>query len=553
MEGERKSMTASPLMRVARRLMRLGRRILPAESRDWAAAMEAELGEMKGSAALRWATGCLWVACRERLAALVRGGIGVSSNADLLALEMEEGMRRLARVIIVAAVVAPLLFLLAPSFRQGLALQTYLWFGLFRHPQPFVSSSELRAMAEDARQHGDAEALAFAALLHRDVRERTAWAEEAVGRQPELTWVYAVLLGRTEYPAEAEVWLAALQRWAPRNGFVNALQANHVARGAGWPGGPVYPDRERLARHAEWRAAMQAAFAAPEFDSYSKQQFDLIRAVMNRRQLNDPLLLITAGNDATLSGFSVKGSLDAHVSKVMLVATEKGEKGQPAEAAQLFRQVAALGRRMERGEWSRWERFYGAQRQVEALESLRALGEAGGGDPAFLKGEIARLKRLQQVTRVAPWLPAQDAALGWNGLAVQISFVAGMLAAALGAVAGLMWIALRGRAGPHLRGFFAGAGVLAILALCVASLVFYVSYKPYAGLMEYFLGAADTPRELSSAATFSSLWSLPLVMWQLWWERSIQIYFWYVLIAAGGIIMIWLVARNARRMVMRTG
>jgi len=284
-------MNGKPSERIVRQLVRYARWILPAESGDWGAAMEAEVGEMKDPGEkLKWAAGSLWVACRERLAALVCGRRRVVAGGDLLALEMEEGMRRLARAVIVAAAGAPLLFLLAPSFRQGLAVQARLWTASFN--EPLVRAGELRAMASEAEKHGDAEALAFAALLHRDVNERAAWAEQAVGRQRDLTWLYAVLLSRAEHPAGAEVWLGALRRWAPDNGFVDVLEAKRIAQVEGSPGDRDY--RQRVAKNVEWQAAMQAAFAAPVYDCYVGRQLELIRKVMRRERGSDPLLVVNA-------------------------------------------------------------------------------------------------------------------------------------------------------------------------------------------------------------------------------------------------------------------
>jgi len=235
-----------------------------------------------------------------------------------------------------------------------------------------------------------------------------------------------------------------------------------------------------------------------------------------------------------------------------LSAAEQIEKSRPAEAAKLYRQVVELGQRMERRGWGRWERYYAAWMQLEAYKPLRALGTAAG-DVAGLDREIERLKLLQREVRGGPSSQAQNAALRWNGLATQVSFVVGMFAALLGTLSGTVWL-WQGRSGKaHVRGLFAGAGVLAILALCTASLVFYACYKPYAELVDYYLSAPETVREVDLQETLAGLWSLPLQMWQLWWSRSLQVYFWYALIAVAGMVLISLLVRNTRRLVARAG
>jgi hypothetical protein len=405
-------------------------------------------------------------------------------------------------------------------------------------------------MANEAQKRGDAEALAFAALLHRDASERVAWAEEAVGRQPELTWVYAVLLARTDYPAQENRWLDALHGWAPQNGFVWALEGNRIAQAEGVSGDLDY--RKRVAKKAEWHAAMRAAFAAPEFDPYGKQQFDLIRNVMRRRGYDDPLLLVSEAGSATYAWFGAKRNLDLQLEEALSSAATEKEQARPAEAARAYRLVAEFGQRFERDAWSRSERWYAIWMQLEAYKPLRTLG-AAAGDLAGLDREIARLKKLLQEMRGTPPLSTQDAALHSSGLAVQICFLAGVLAIVLGAISGMAWLPTRRYARPGMPSLLAPAAAIAILLLGISSLVFYVSYKPFAEVVEYFLTAPDAPRETGPLSAFAGLWSLPLAAWQLWWRYTLQVLFWYALIAAGGTVLIWLVARNTRRLVAGAG
>jgi hypothetical protein len=128
------------------------------------------------------------------------------------------------------------------------------------------------------------------------------------------------------------------------------------------------------------------------------------------------------------------------------------------------------------------------------------------------------------------------------------------VAATLIAVSGIVWLLLRGPTESRLRTLAASTATLASILLGVSSLVFYVSYRPYASLLEHFLTVSETPRDLKPLfVAFASLYTFPAGFWQMWWQHSIQIYFWYVLIATGSIVAVWLLARNTWRMVARHG
>jgi hypothetical protein len=54
----------------ARWLFALARRVMPSQRREWWAAMRAEADYLSAAGAVRWACGCLFTACRERLPAM---------------------------------------------------------------------------------------------------------------------------------------------------------------------------------------------------------------------------------------------------------------------------------------------------------------------------------------------------------------------------------------------------------------------------------------------------------------------------------------------------
>ena len=240
----------------ARRLIALALLISPSESREWAAAMSAELEHVEGSFnALSWAAGCLGTALKQLCLSLFssRKHASDSSDREFFAGAAEVTMTKTAKISLLVLAVASLLFLLAPTFRQALKLTAASW-----HRSDSAWIAQMQKLGAEAEAKHDARALAFVAMQLNDDWEsangrtqRDKFADEAVQWNADLTWIYYPILSRDRAPYDRDSsdarWMARLEAWDPNNAAVYAREASFY-----WPRGVTglnpQSDRTLLAR-----------------------------------------------------------------------------------------------------------------------------------------------------------------------------------------------------------------------------------------------------------------------------------------------------------------
>jgi hypothetical protein len=158
-------MLETHLRQAARVLLEFTIRIAPPDTHDWGLAMRGELNHVEGPwASLMWAVGGASVLAKGALAALLlpnRRGQGLVPDGVLFAKKVS--LRNAALVAGGACVLAALLFLAAPPFRQALHIAIAPWAGMLRL-NPSNDQARLKALAMRARQERDAEGLAFCAV-----------------------------------------------------------------------------------------------------------------------------------------------------------------------------------------------------------------------------------------------------------------------------------------------------------------------------------------------------------------------------------------------------
>jgi len=197
-------------------------------------------------------------------------------------------MRKASLITIAGCAALSLSFLLAPTFRQGLGVSVAQWRATFdvtpHGPWP-ATSAGFRALARQAEQNHDAEAIAFAAVNIFERSERTRLAKEAVQLDPGLTWIY----GRAyPTPADSEAWIQKLEQWDPGNALPYFMEAENIDL--------AQARSRKFVRNVDqqseaWKNAMAGAFRSSKFDDYQQKLVELDRKVAARYGLDDPYVV----------------------------------------------------------------------------------------------------------------------------------------------------------------------------------------------------------------------------------------------------------------------
>jgi hypothetical protein len=347
-------MLERPLRQAAALVLESAIRIAPPDTREWGQAMRSELGQVEGPwEAILWALGSSGVLVKHAIAALlVPGRRDVPFGEGLFARSVS--IRKVALAVGGVSLLATLIFLAAPPFRQGLRVSLTVWNQLFQEPvwspqlEPLGNSQPgLGTLARRAEAQHDPQALAFVAARLLDARESARLAEEAVRLDPDFVWVYAVVAARHPELAEIHQWIPRLQRWDPQNALLDLITAESIDTdlGSKSAGAPLVRVLDRAATRAAptsgirkpqddpaWHRAMAAAFASPKFDDYLDRLKELDGKVVRKYGLNDPYAVLF-GEDANLPGHAFSDS--QQFAKVLVESGDNFEaRGDPKRAAE---------------------------------------------------------------------------------------------------------------------------------------------------------------------------------------------------------------------------
>jgi len=349
-------------------------RIAPLDKQDWGLAMRGELNHVEGSwAALMWALGGASVLAKQALAALFipgRPGEAMPPGAGLFAKDVS--IRKAALAMGGACVLAALLFLAAPPFRQGLGVSLRPWLSAFQGTSDNLQPG-LEALARRADRNHDAEGLAFCAIHLSDDAASTRLAQEAVRFDPNLLWVYAVVVVRHPEIPEISQWVPKLERWDSQNALFPLVAAesndiSHVSReDIKTRGGEKDP---------AWQSAMTAAFQSPKFDDYLDRAEELDRSVVSRYGFNDPEEVFFEEED----GIPTYAAADSGHFASSLIHSGEGleSRGDFKGARETYWAVARFGQLIDSQGHTRPEHLTGISLQSLACNHLQALSQKEG-------------------------------------------------------------------------------------------------------------------------------------------------------------------------------
>lgn len=267
-------------------------------------------------------------------------------------------------------------FFFVPEFR--LALQgPHLGFGMNSGRDWLLRSGRipdeaLRSAAQAAEENHDAQTLAFVAMrLSENESESLRLADEAVKIDPNLTWIYPQIYSNLNpnqrRNANLRPLLKGLEAWDPQNGFPYLLEGEQIFEGRlSQFLSANYLDN--LARETEWRNVMQKAFAAPQYDSYKRREFDLDRHWLSGHGWAKPAVMIL-----TVSSFprpdlrNIRMYSDLLIQKV---GKDAESAGHLPEALNDYWTVAHMGERLHLKGDSTVEQLIGAGIANDAYEHL---------------------------------------------------------------------------------------------------------------------------------------------------------------------------------------
>lgn len=463
-------------------LLKQGHRLAPPHAREWGEAMLGELEFVEGSwAALAWAAGGTRVLTAECLRSLFTGPRRQLASAAGGLPGGEVPMKRIALWLSLAGLGLFAVFFLAPTFRQALQATAASW--RFVSGKPMISAHTLDRLAQQARAERDGETLAFVALQLRDRDEGLRMAREAVRLDPNLTWIYAVLIQmhpEANYPPEL---VRSLQAWDPQNAFPYLVEADQRLTT-----GVILTRRESedtMLHDAEWLRAMDLAAHAPKFDSYYSRRVSLDREVLWRRHLYAPLVTL---HDMTIYP-SLAASLPLYVNELLKAGEGREASGDFGGASGYYWTVARLGQTLERGARSDLGRIYGDILMKQSYARLEPLAQKSGNRElaALLAYDLERLRAFP-----ATWSENNDwAALYQANADYSLIAIAGLaISAILFLAGGTCWAAFRWvfRAVPaRARRISAAVAAVGAIVLPVSALALYLSYRPLAAVYQHFL------------------------------------------------------------------
>jgi hypothetical protein len=513
--------------RIAALLLRFAILIAPYDTLDWGRGMLSELNHVPGNwAALVWAVGGAGVLAKHALLSVIFPGSHRRTLSSAGALFSREGpMRKTTLAAIVACAVASLLFFLAPVFRQAFHVSLAQWNDVFHIRLTLgyqESDPELEALARIAKRNHDAEGMAFAAIHHWNESESVRLADEAVHLDPKLTWIYAVIAVQRSWLPEIDRWVPELERWDSQNALPHIIVAEKIDIDE--------VVRENIPHRVEeqspaWHNALAAAFQSPKIDDYLGRLKDLDRRVLLRYHIDDPF---RAGTNACGGLPSYTAQDTSWYAESLLESGQtmetrgdrKGARGRYWAVARFFQMLGPSG-----GPFVRRE-FQEAYKRLEELSEK----EGNNAEAAFYASLADQLDQDAGKELTSRRNSFRGSGLSdWNAFLVRLSGLTMLLCGGVLTTCALAVI-VRGRS-LRLSSLLPSRLTLALgfggaVGLLLSSAMLYLSYRPYAEILQRFIRNGDESG-LSELSNFLATTQVPLGATGFLGVWNFVFYFWF--------------------------
>ncbi len=404
-------------------------------------------------------------------------------------------------------------FFCVKEFRWGLCSQSLLFLMDAAEGSPahrlgrmcLAPEEDFGALGSAAEQSGDAATLAFAALHPGPDggENQMRWADLAVARDPQYTWVYNHLVSRRMHeagePGAAEQLAPLVEKttaWDAENAASWLQRAELFRYGAqDWPKrsgmmGPDSPYVQELEKRAEWLAAMERAYASPRYDTYVQKRFELERRVLREQGWGSPTTMLTF-----LASYPIPSLLNVSEYADLRVArgVRAEQAGRMEEALGHYRTVATFGRRMRLSGKTLIEELVGARVERIGTEPLLAALKKSNRREEAAQAELA-LEELQRVHNRAHGKDpvALSSMYNWSSLLVIVSgllvfLFSGLTLVCVAYVNLKQWIRREKRGRIYQLMTVAENYLPVMLFLSCAAL--YLVYRPYATNFQHYMTA----------------------------------------------------------------
>jgi hypothetical protein len=466
-------------------------------------------------------------------------------KAEELPVWQQRGILSPKRPWVWATLVLSLALLALSGFRQSLATLSAP-FKADPWEESFFSKRTLGQMERQAIAQSDARALAFVALHHPDIKEAALAAEKAIALDAQLTWISSRF--SRAYPLEHNPapWIARLKAWDPDNAFPYLLEAgaffDKASSETGWMSRSPLEQRRAMAAESDFLSPMQKAFAAPKYDNYAAQRFELDRAVFQQQGWDRPDLLMFAEASRTFPNLLATRTYAEYLVEDVGGAAERA--GRNEEAVAQYQLVGQFGVRLQRAPNDLIERLIGIAIRLIAYKHLSPLLRHQGHieEAALVESQVADLHDsagLERKYRLNEDTANRAAPLVLISGVLVLVFAAATLAW-LGSVVLLRWK----ENGSSLLNYFASVASAAPLLLLLASLSLYSAYYPYVRDIGQFESESQLYRDLGPFwANLAGVWStynrgswLNMMLWPTVWCIVVAV--------MGTIILRWVASRR---------
>jgi hypothetical protein len=530
--------------RLAALLLRFAIWIAPHDTHDWGHGMLSELQHVEGNwSALLWSLGGAGVLAKHAMLAVILPSSHrptVSSASELF--DKEGPMRKTTSAVIAFCVLASLFFFLVPAFRQAFQVSLSQWRDVFhvqrslgyRTPDP-----ELDALAKKAEQDHDAEALAFVAVREPNQSEAVRLADEAVGLDPGLTWLYGIVAVQWSSFPELDRWVPALKKFDPQNALPYLITAERIDIDQ--------VVREQVPRRTEeesaaWKDAMAAAFRSHNLDDHLDGLKQLDRRVVVRHGISDPF---EAMNDRwyRLPSYGISDS--SCYAKWLIESGDALEAHSDHRgAAEKYLVVASFGQLL-----TPTESFFLGREIKGAYQRLGALSEKDGNkaEAVFYASLTDQLDRESKKER-ASWRSrcAGSKVSHWDAFLVRITGLLMLLCGGILLICAV-GVMLRSRSvrlaslRPSRLTLTLGFG--AALGSLLASAVLLVTYWPYSEILHRFISDSDESG-VSELSNFLGDAQVPLGTRGYLGVSNAVFYFWFIVAVLCALALLVAVVRH---------
>jgi hypothetical protein len=380
-------------------------------------------------------------------------------------------------------------------------------------PERWSSVKRLRNISKTNR---NPHLLALLSLLSDNDEERLRLSEEAIEKDPSLTWLdyeQSLLplndLRKQQYlPTQR---LERLQKWDPQNAVPHLLAAEIISKPARVDAfdaltrgkGDVAWEKN-LATNSQWISEMDAAISAPKYDNYTLLTVELVRKVSSQFSFRDPEIAASVLTSKRMVQFDVVRGYTRFLTERAALFERQGNAEQ---AIATCSQILRFSQRMSLNAELPAELFFAqaiGEKAGEVLEPLYAA--AGRSDEASLirfqmaewkAGHDARMFRDVPLS----YRHAQWKSLAWSGLLINVAALSliGIFPLAL---ISILLVFRRRKVPAQQRGWTDfWASICADAApwlLLASSVLLFFTYHPYAELCAAFLRDGHSAPDLQS-------------------------------------------------------